>query len=451
MFRTVFALVALIFLTTSAIAEVSTRTKVIEFLPSDAPLTNPERGFWQFAADDFSAVKPEDLIEMRAKGITIAYAIVRLDKFRSGPLTPSILEKLDLAFAHARTAGIKVILRFAYNYPQSSDEYSQAKDAPLYLVLQHIQQLAPVINLNKDVLAVMQAGFIGAWGEAHTSSNNLDSAENKAKIRDALLASLDQSIAIQWRYPQDVIAWEGKIDNEMARIAFHNDCFLSSTTDVGTYSENGKIRARQRDAMEQLTGRTFFSGETCDAERKQIRSDCRFILNEGAQFHLSALGLDYYEVFHKTWKKEGCFAAISNQMGYRLELGTATFDDKISPSSHLTIVIKNNGWAKLYKSRSLVLDVFGKAGEFLKRESTGDLASIGPSETATFVFLLSDKKFEFDEPHTYCLSAPDPEESLKDDIRYSLKFANSENLGKGQTYDSKKGLFCFDTDHAVEK
>ena len=176
----------------------------LTFAPSDAIFPNPERGWWRFTADNFVDVTAAQLADIRAAGLTLGYGVVRLDEFRGSPLSPELLEKLDNAFALARHNGIKIILRFAYNYPQSSSDYDNAKDAPLDIVLGHIKQFAPIVNKNKDVLVVFQGGLIGAWGEQHTSSNKLDSPENKIIIRDALLAALDKSITIQWHYPRDI-------------------------------------------------------------------------------------------------------------------------------------------------------------------------------------------------------------------------------------------------------
>ena len=57
-----------------------------------------------------------------------------------------------------RGAGVKCILRFAY--AQRIGE----PDAPLSVVLGHLEQLAPIVQENVDVIAVVQAGLIGTWG-----------------------------------------------------------------------------------------------------------------------------------------------------------------------------------------------------------------------------------------------------------------------------------------------
>jgi hypothetical protein len=199
------------------------------------------------------------------------------------------------------------------------------------------------VQANADTIIVWQAGFIGAWGEAHTSSNGLDSPEAKVAIRNAIYAQAPDGMALQWRYPPDILSWTGDM-----RMGFHNDCFLSSDTDVGTYDENPALRADQRAAMEDLTTRTYFSGETCDAQADKARLGCDAILAEGAQFHLSALNMTYFQAFHDSWRAGGCFDEITRQMGYRLRVADITLDGAV-----VTVSLANDGWARVPDERSL--------------------------------------------------------------------------------------------------
>ena len=265
------------------------------FRPTSLEFPNPERGFWRFVASNFTAVTAEEMRDIRTAGMTMAYAVVRLDPFRNRALPQAMLTRLATSFGFSRAAGVKVILRFAYNYPETEEEYEHAKDAPLSIVLGHIRQLDPLLSANADVIAVWQAGFIGAWGEGHTSSNNLDKPVPKRTIRDALLQALPPGRLLQWRYPPDLIAWSpvpGPQGN-FPRIGFHNDCFMASPTDVGTYDEDATIRARQRAYAAMLTRTTLFGGETCNIEGEVARTSCAAILSEGRRFHLTTLNRDY--------------------------------------------------------------------------------------------------------------------------------------------------------------
>ena len=176
------------------------------FSPSDAGLLNPERGFYDtidlLSADPFSST--------RAAGHT-----------------------------RARTAGIKVILRFQYN-----DGPIGAADASRTQILSHLAQLRPVLQANADVIAVMQAGLIGAWGEWHSSTNGLDETTQRSAILHGLLDALPTSRMVQVRTPNFVddlfpggaltsaLAFTGV---DRARVGHHNDCFLASNNNFNTY------------------------------------------------------------------------------------------------------------------------------------------------------------------------------------------------------------------------
>ncbi|MGL4235669.1 DUF4874 domain-containing protein [Tabrizicola sp.] len=411
-------------LATSALAE----PRTITFAPSDADFANPERGWWLFAADDFAKATEDDIAATAAEGITVAYGIVRLDDYRDGPLPEQLLADLESRFALARKHGLKIILRFAYNYPGSSFDYENAKDAPLPVVLDHIDQLAPVIQANADAIVAMQAGFIGAWGEGHTSSNGLDTPEAKAAIRDALYAAVPDTIPLQWRYPPDILSWTGD-----TRMGFHNDCFLSSPTDVGTYDEDEGIRQSQRTAMAALTDRTYFSGETCDADADATRTDCASILNEGAEFHLSALNRSYYEAFHEAWKAEGCYPEVTRKLGYRLRLVEAEVDGDL-----FRLVIANDGWARPVHPRVIWLISYAGEKQLGAVELTGKLAELGAGQEKTFYAALPAPA----EADRLCLTAPDTNPRLATDPRYAIRFANADT--EGQAWDPALAAFCFD-------
>ena len=78
--------------------------------------------------------------------------------FRNAPLSTDLLTQVEHDMAVLRKVGGKAVVRFAYS--NSGTE----PDAPLSVVLQHIEQLRPVLQRNKDVIDVLQAGFIVGCG-----------------------------------------------------------------------------------------------------------------------------------------------------------------------------------------------------------------------------------------------------------------------------------------------
>jgi Domain of unknown function (DUF4874)/Domain of unknown function (DUF4832) len=402
--------------------------RVIRFGPTDVDMANPERGWWVFVAEDFASATESEIAGVAAEGVTVAYGIVRLDAYRDSDLPGQLSDALDQRFAWARAHGLKIILRFAYNYPDSSSDYEQARDASLPRVLGHIATLGPTITRNADTIVALQAGFIGAWGEGHTSSNGLDTPAAKAAIRDALYAAVPDSVPLQWRYPADVMSWPGD-----TRMGFHNDCFLSSPTDVGTFDENADLRGRQRAAMMALTDDHYFSGETCDADADAIRAGCNAITDEGVAFHLSALHRDYYKAFHRGWKTQGCYREVSRNLGYRLRLVAA----EIGENGTVRIRIANDGWARPVQARKVILTAY--AGDAVLGETvlSGTLADVGAGAEMWFSATMP----EAGEADHLCLSAPDTSARLQNNVAYAVRFANAETNDQG--WNAETGAFCF--------
>src|SRR5512140_1351708 len=87
-----------------------------------------------------------------------------LNAFKSSLIDSSTLATLRNQLNTIRAAGLKVVLRFAYTKTDNVD-------ANVTQVLAHIDQLAPIIQANSDVIAVWQGSFIGEWGEGYYTSN----------------------------------------------------------------------------------------------------------------------------------------------------------------------------------------------------------------------------------------------------------------------------------------
>jgi hypothetical protein len=297
------------------------------------------------------------------------------------------------------------------------------------------------------VIAVWQAGFIGAWGEGHTSSNGLDLPAPKRRIRDALLAALPSGRLLQWRYPPDLIAWSAipGTGGTFPRIGFHNDCFMSGTTDVGTYDDDPMIRARQRSYAARLTRTTLFGGETCDADGEVARTSCPAILSEGAGFHLTTLNRDYALKFHKRWIADGCFAEIKRRMGYRLELVSASINAAGVRGDDLAaaVRVRNVGWARPANPRPLRLVLRHIASGRTFSLASGDLRSVDPQDETPDLFAFR-WTIPDDAPtgrYSVGVAAPDPAPKLRGRAAFAVRFATADDTARGQRWDSQRAVF----------
>jgi hypothetical protein len=422
------------------------------FTASTAEIANPERGMYVWAADNLLQWTQANADAQFQAGYRVVYAPVRLDAYAGTTLPASLLTQLSDRFAIARRAGLKLVPRFLYNYPENETEYQNAKDAPLTRVLGHIDQLKPVLTANADVIAFLQAGFIGAWGEWHTSSNNLTESGPRTQIRDALLAALPADRFLQLRYPAYLMAWAPQVPgwrdgSAASRIGAHNDCFLASATDVGTYSENATERQNERNYIASLSRVAPFGGETCnpaDEAGAVPRTSCTDILAEGRQFNLTYLNNDYYrEIFHVRWEQQGCMAEVRRSLGYRFEFSTLRHSDAVTAgqAGTLLLTVRNSGWARAFNPRTVQL--------ILKHRSTAAVVRIAlpsvdprawlPNTTSTVSAGFTVPTGTPTGVYDVLLALPDGAASLSTDVRYSVRPANADNAT--QAWDAALGAF----------
>ncbi len=437
---------------------------LVTLQPTDLDFPGPERGFYRFATDP-SKITATSLLYVAQEGQRLVYTPADLSAYRTRSLPSSYLNKLETGFANLRKQGLKTVLRFAYNYPETEAEYLNAQDATLSRVKSHIQQLQPVLQRNADVIAVMQGGFIGAWGEWHTSSHNLTTPARKAAVRDALLQALPAQRLLQVRYPADLARWYpepvtlaqwlSSSPPPAARVGLHNDCFLASTDDVGTYfAETVAESQALRTYAQKATTVTGAGGETCaPPEPAQARMTCADILREGAAYHMSYLNRDYYGGFFAQWQAGGCLAEVSRRLGYRVELQTVAHSSTAAHRGTLTwsATLLNQGWARPLNARSLVLslvDVQGQTtvlplpGSDLRQAAPGELLRLEgevalPATLATGTYRVH-------------LGAPDAEASLAANPAYTLRFANADDGVAGVQWLVSQGALALGTTLLVQ-
>ena len=405
----------------------STRSlRQVVFSPSAEDIPNPERGFFQVVE-----LGETDLTWYPAEtGNRLVYAYIRLDEYRESDLTDAFLAALSHFFSLVRQAGLKAIVRFSYNDGETYPD--PAPDAPLEQVLRHIQQLAPVLEANQDVIAWFEAGFIGAWGEWHSSANGLDSPENKAIIRDALYAHFPRNRFILFRYPGDFTRWypqplteaQAFTGSDQARTGHHNDCFLASDDDWGTYVDyDGSLKIEEwKTYIAQMTRFVPMSGETC--RLNPPRSDCPTALAELERLHWTALNEAYHPDVIQSWKDQGCYAEIRRRLGYRLSLLEASFPAEIRPGGNLSLRIRlrNGGFASPLLPRPVYLVLAGHDA-VVRLPLEADPRRWEPGEHT----LTANVSLPADLPpgeYTLALWLPDPSPSLQNDPRYAIRFAN---------------------------
>ncbi len=363
-------------------------------------------------------------------------------------LAPQIPANLAQALALIRKAGLKVVLNFTYNWPcaapgpkdppQPAYCLGPGMDAPPGTILTHMQQLAPVIVQNADVVAGLHAGFIGQWGEWHTSYWGNDNTIVHNQFLDQFIALFGKSVNLEVRYPYIILDYAqhrfGSQDPQMARklpLGIHDDEFGTNTGDGGTFLpatypgamaytncqliETAQIAAQTNTLTAEMTG-TYDPATVCPGSF--ARGDFLEFAQSSA---LTSLHIGFPQATWEGWYSTHRYHHILRSLGPHLALDAAIIVE-LAGQPMLMVTVNNTGTAAIAGSRPLWLMVERDGQTVLKQEVGADLNAVTPLAPATFEISLG-QALALPGNYTLSLFAPDPK--LPGDVRYALLFENT--------------------------
>lgn len=425
--------------TTDEIIEepVDTSISNTTYTASNDVISNPERGFMhQWAVYSEGNPLSEALLNnLKNENVTIILRIYYLEAFKDSNLSETQLNLMKTDFERLRDKGIKCVLRFAY----TSDQ--EGTDAPLNIVEKHLDQLKPIFTDNVDVIAFVQAGFIGAWGEWYYSTNNLTTPENKTAVLNKLLEVVPNEIKIQVRTPLykqqfigDATPMESNVGygtTDIARIGFHNDCFLASANDYGTYQNISLEKDYiSKEALFVPTG-----GETCPPTDVPIAT-CSVAEQEMTLLKWTYLNLDYYGPVLQEWRNNNCFPDFQKKLGYRILLESSSLKKEATINSdfELNAVIKNVGFAPVYNIKNAFLIFKSVDGSTTYKKALNfDIRKVIPNLNFDLQESISLSGIPAGSYKLY-LKIEDNSASLADRPEYSIRLANKD------TWESTEGI-----------
>lgn len=221
--------------------------EVLEVKPIE-PLENPDRGYHlesRYFAHNL--VNPFNKNEVFPKGFVddlevtysstdgsskIVQQYIYLTGYSRKEIDQQGLDNIQEIFDGLREKGYKAILRFAYNWwgeNQYNPNWKDEEEAEEW-IYKHIEQLKPILEKNSGLIAAMQAGFLGRWGEWHNTSILLGPNSQRVKngVVNKLLAALPEPYNIEMRYPSHKNALT--LENETyrtTRLGYCNDFFTA--------------------------------------------------------------------------------------------------------------------------------------------------------------------------------------------------------------------------------
>jgi len=416
-------------------------TQKVSYVANTASFANPERGFYHYPTECNSGAF--DVTEMKGyrnnESISMVICMFYLKEFVYSPISQAALDLFQSQMNNVRAAGLKAIVRFAYS------DSVPANDAVPAQVMAHLDQLAPYFAQNSDVIAVVQTGLIGSWGEWYYTLNygnegTLSAANwaDRKAIVDKLLQVVPAQRAVQLRtmnYKQVIYgasalsATEAFTGTSRARIGHHNDCFLAAYNDGGSY----KDPSVDYPYLNADTTYVPMGGETCAVNLP--RSDCPTALDELSRFHWSYLNTDYNKDVLNQFSASGCMEQIKQKLGYRFVLQSGTYALAGKPGGQFTInfTLQNQGWAAPFNSRiaELVLrnTVTGALYQFnLNTDPRLWLGgqTITVNQTITLPSNIPSGNYAL------FLNLPDPASTLRNRPEYAIQLAN-QNVWEAST------------------
>lgn len=340
----------------------------------------PSRGWYSifpFVLSD--TVDYEQLRWSLRDGEELVLARINLCEFKNSDIDDTALDNLSKMFDFFRQYDKEIILRFVYDVDGNG---LMNEPESIKIIKRHMEQVAPYIVNNQDIILTMQGVFIGSWGEMHTS--RYADGSDIADLVITLYEAVKGSVSIALRKPSqireliqflDMILYEEK-EKLVSNIGLYDDAILSSDTDMGTFSYDNidydMAMVKELSCINMVGGETVTDNVLNDTEAAIEGLEKRCVTYLNSQYDLAVLD---------KWKKQQIngggtvYQYITEHLGYRLEysgIKTPLFSKKA------VIYIKNTGFAPFYGKIRLVVN------EELEASSDSDI--IKPGESVELVY-----------------------------------------------------------------
>ena len=315
----------------------------------------------------------------------------------SQDLTEDALNVLQTTFDNIRANNGFAIVRICYDpwYNGRSNVTPEHK-----WVMRHVEQLAPVLSKNTDVIVALEMGMHGAYGEMHSDTNI--TYDRIAEATNLMLRSTPPELKILTRtgnYSAKVLGFDNwgvdfHIDGDkfkeiakakgdtMYRVGMFNDGYLGTQYDYGTWGADCKTSICREEGvawLEKYSINTPYGGEALTtAGGYEVINTPEFLSYEGFRTHTSYLNVQWNNNLIDGWKKsqfEGKdfeydgskidsltgFKYVNDHLGYRFVLRESWLSDTVGSDGILRakLRIQNVGFGNLTHKMKASLYVNG--------------------------------------------------------------------------------------------
>jgi uncharacterized protein DUF4874/uncharacterized protein DUF4832 len=366
----------------------------------------------------------------------------------TGPLSAQMLAGIDAGIAAYAGTGARLRINFIYKW---SDGFPNATvpGPPLNLILTHLDQLAPILLKQRDLIFDLDAGFIGSFGQWVGETNGLDTSVVAHKqLLDKELSYFKGVFPILLPWLGDYVKYAGGrvvVDG----LGVHDDSFDSGVGSVQPFFnrdfpfdlsiDSAQAFASRVSATSVFTGE--FNGSTYPTQ------SCATLDAVAYQFHVQAFGVNpENQTTYPTLETNGCGTAFLNKVGTRIELQSATVlgDPTIGHSMIVALTMVNAGYGRVVRARPASL-VFISNGSIVAEVpiALNDLdlrqaaSRAGPKAFQFTVAVPSN--IPSGNSITIAIRIPDPAPSLTPQAAYALPLNSVDSNGRA-IFDPATGL-----------
>lgn len=473
----------------------SCQNQVIQFRgirPDDStgkePLLNPERGlrlehimkvhdlanpYHPVNFFDLSSnLEKDELYYSEKTKLTQVYFY--LTSYMGISIPEQAFRNMQLVLDNLKKSGYKAILIFAYRYDDTCPYETYAD------IKKHLGQLKPFLQKNESLIFAVQAGFLGLWGEWHSTGLDNSPYHKKVVIRD-ILQAIPASRKMQVRetaYKTDAAGFirrtaTGPIEyfplntEEYNRIGFQNaylvldqgpyakwdyrwpdeDYFLVKKEALATVVD-GEMPYNGQDpydfnelaygnrggwkAIQRMKEHVYSSFSVVHNYRLNINAWKRQAISRD-HFHNEkmAVGEDYFLDRQGQPVTRSAYEYIRDHLGYRFQLKEASIPMQINrgDSAVFSIELKNFGFAPLINKRPVYLVLIDEQNNVSEILTSADPRNWLPAQSETDAgYTINQAAFVNTgfKPGTYKVGLwlPDDGAELRYNTDYAIRFAN---------------------------
>jgi hypothetical protein len=431
----------------------------------DTIFPNPERGFFvSFQPTGGGRVGQQDTphpplkeselraLSARPEAISlIRDGILIPRRFWTQPISKEYLDELQANFDAVRAAGLKTVPRFLYDWGMQNRDPDEA------IISFHLQQLAPLIQKNADVIAWMQGGLFGGAGEGNASDHGyvfekytvknsslkwqgLSPAGQRLLLKELKILPQERMLVVRYpRFKWDLFHWDSVSamrgvltpgtafdGSDAARIGFYNEGFMGSPEHYAMFQLPDEAQFTAQDSEF-----VVHEGEISDASKYKLQDNQ--VVTDATRFHMTALhyGGDAWPEVSRVWKENEDYDEVARRLGYRFRLLKASLPRALRPGGEFVcdLQMTNDGFARAMNPRGVevVLRNTQSGAEYSvaihgERENRLWLPAPGEKKSLQISAGIPPKM----PPGNYevFLNLPDPQPTLYSRPEYSIRLAN---------------------------